>query len=550
MKAGVQATAIRGISLATLVMILAVSLAGPPPAAAGVPRAPRASVAQGVLVGRWARVDGVRLSEFRGIPYAAPPVGRLRWRPPQPASHWSGARDARRFGPRCMQLPLFGDMVFRSEGMSEDCLYLNVWASVVSPVPGAARPRPVLVYFFGGGFVGGDGSERRYDGASLAARGIVMVTVNYRLGVFGFFALPALAAESPRHAAGNYGLLDQVAALEWVRANIAAFGGDPTRITIGGESAGAISVSALMASPLSKRWITGAIGESGALIAPLGPKPLAAAERQGAAFAAAVGARSLAALRALPASDLLRMSGPDAMPKLEFYPDVDGYFLTEDPAATFARGAQAHVPLLVGSNSEEQSSRTVLGGEAPTAAHYAAALVRLFGPLAGRAAALYPGGDRTAVLRSATALAGDLFIAHSTWAWMDLQRRTGRAPVYYYYFDRARPAKRNPAKGERPDTGAVHSGEIEYALGNLATNRVYAWTPTDYRVSRAMEGYFARFVATGDPNGAGRPHWPAVRAAGGGLLRETIGGDTHATIDREAARQTFLTRFFADHPSP
>ena len=523
--------------------------AGSRDAAAGVARAPRVNLTQGSLAGRWGSVGGIRVREFRGIPFAAPPVGALRWRPPAPAPKWRGLRDASRFAPRCMQRPLFPDMVFRSDRMSEDCLYLNVWAPAQSRWRARVHGgRPVLLYFYGGGFLAGDASEPRYDGASLASHGIVVVTANYRLGVFGFLALPALAAESPQRAAGNYGLLDEVAALDWVRANIAAFGGDRRRITIGGESAGSISVSALMASRLSKDSIAGAIGESGALIAPIAPLPLARAERLGRAFAAAVGARSLAALRAMPARELLQAtrSSPESA---AFQPDVDGDFLTEDPQRVFARGAQARVPLLVGTNSEEAPYQALLGASAPTPANYRHALARRFGAQAPRVAALYPGTDPATVRRSATALASDLFIAHSTWEWMDLQRRTGRAPVFFYRFDRARPPMRGAANAAGTDGGAVHSAEIEYALGNLDRNRVYAWTAADFAVSRIMQGYFRRFITTGDPNGTGLPTWPAARPARGGLLRQTIGTKTRTTIDREMARQRFLTQYFADHPS-
>ncbi len=510
--------------------------------------APRVTLAAGTLEGRWAQLDGVRLREFRDIPYAAPPVGALRWRPPQPPPAWQGVRAAQRFGPRCMQLPLFSDMVFRSNGMSEDCLHLNVWTPAAASASGPPAKLPVLVYFYGGGYVGGDGSEPRYDGASLAARGIVTVTVSYRLGVFGFLALPALAAESPQHAAGNYGLLDQVAALRWVRANIARFGGDPAQVTIGGESAGAISVSALMASPLSRQLFARAIGESGALIAPIAPLPLAQAEQQGSAFAAKLGADSLAALRAMPASALLQASGAAGAPSA--MPDLDGYFLTEPPAVTYARGAQAQVPLLLGTNSQEGYYTAILQKESPTPAHYRAALQRLFGVEAARALALYPGSSEAQVQRSATALAGDIFIAHSTWRWMDLQRHSGHAPVYFYYFAQPRPAKRQPAPGERPDAGAVHSGEIEYALGNLDGNKVYAWTPADRATAQVMEGYFAQFIKTGNPNIAGLPDWPAVRAAEGGLLRQVIDAHTDTEIDRGAARQAFLQQFFVHHRAP
>ena len=526
-----------------LTWALALSLGA---AVAQAAEAPRAAVTGGTVIGKAATVNGVALHEFQGIPYAAPPLGALRWKPPQPVTAWKAARDASSFGPRCMQLPLFGDMVFRSRGMSEDCLYLNVW----TPAAAGSGKRPVLVYFFGGGFVAGDGSESRYDGASMAAKGIVAVTVNYRLGVFGFLATPALAAESPQHAAGNYGLLDQAAALRWVRANIARFGGDPAHITIAGESAGSISVSALMAAPSTKKLMVGAIGESGALIDPIAPQSLQQAEADGTAYMQHVGAASLDALRKMPAESLLQATRPPSGPAFHFDPDVDGLFLTEPPAATFARGAQAHVPLLLGSNSQEGFYPAVLKNEAPTPANYRTALQRLFGDQADEALRLYPGATEEEVKRSATALAGDLFIAHSTWRWMDLQRKTGKAPVYFYYYAHPRPAKVHPAPGELPDSGAVHSGEIEYALGNLDGNAVFAWTPADRKVSRVMQAYFANFIAHGDPNSEGLPKWPAVAASQGGLLRQTIDVDTHTEVDHGAARQAFLQRFLSTHANP
>jgi para-nitrobenzyl esterase len=266
------------------------------------------------------------VDEFKGIPYAAPPVGSLRWKPPRPVIAWAGVRTADHFGPRCMQLSLYGDMVFRSDGMGEDCLDLNVGA----PIGSEGKRLPVLVCFFGGGFQAGDGSEPRYDGTSLARRGIVTVTVNYRLGAFGFLALPALANESPHHAAGNYGLLDQAAALRWVHRNIAAFGGNPDELTIGGESAGSMLVSALMASPLSKTLMQRAIGESGAVLGNLKPRPLALAERQGEAFEKEIGATSLQQLRAMPAARLFAGAGNNGTPR--FMPGVDGYFLPRSSA--------------------------------------------------------------------------------------------------------------------------------------------------------------------------------------------------------------------------
>ena len=525
----------RGAAAVAMMMLACTAL----PAGA---TAPTVSLTAGTIAGNSSTEGDVALREFHGIPYAAPPVGALRWKPPQPVAPWSGVRKAQRFGPRCMQRPIFSDMVFRSDGVSEDCLYLNVWA----PAQATGNKLPVLVYFYGGGYVAGDASEPRYDGASMAAQGIVTVTVNYRLGVFGFLALPALAAESPQHAAGNYGLLDQNAALHWVRQNIARFGGDPAKITIGGESAGSMSVSALMASPLSREVIAGAIGESGALIAPLAPLSLAVAQQRGEKFMAQVGADSLAALRAMPADALLQATADESTPR--FAPDIDGYFLTESPAATFARGAQAAAPLLLGSNSQEGSHVGLLDGKAPTPANYRAALDRLFGAQAQRALALYPGNDEEAVKRSGTALAGDMFIAHSTWRWMDMHRHTGNAAVYFYYYDQPRPAKRQPAAGETADAGAVHSAEIEYALGNLDGNPVYAWTTDDRETSRMLQGYFAQFIKHGNPNGEGLPEWPAATESAGGLLRQTIDAHPHSAADNGAARQAFLQQFYASQP--
>jgi para-nitrobenzyl esterase len=498
--------------------------------------APTANIATGQLSGIHDASTG--LSEFKGIPYAAPPLGPLRWKAPQPVTAWSGVRKADHFGPRCMQRPLYSDMVFRSDGMSEDCLYLNVW----TPAHAANEKLPVLVYFYGGGFTGGDGSELRYDGASLAQRGIVTVTVNYRLDVFGFLALPALAAESPEHATGNYGLLDQNAALRWVQRNIAAFGGDPGQVTIGGESAGSMSVSAHMASPLSKGLMQRAIGESGSVLGNLSPRPLALAEKDSEAFMRKAGAHSLEQLRAMKAGALLAVADDKDLHALR--PTIDGYFLPRSPEAIYQAGEQAHIPLLVGSNSQEGDYTELLDKAAPTPANYRAAMKKILGAHTADALKLYPGKTDAEVKTSGTAFESDHFIAYATWRWMQLQRQTGQAPVYDYYFTQARPARRDGSAG--PDAGAVHSGEIEFALGNLPGNRVYAWTAADQRVSSVMEGYWANFIKTGDPNGAGLPHWPAATEKDGGLLRQVIGNDTHTCVDHNAARYDFLHDFEPD----
>ena len=505
--------------------------------------------ANGKIEGTGPQASGVR--EFRGIPFAAPPLGKLRWAAPQPAKDWPGVRKATDFGPRCMQQAVFGDMGFRSGGMSEDCLYLNVW----TPAKAAGAKLPVMVYFFGGGFVAGDGSEPRYDGESVAAKGIVTVTISYRLGVFGLMSHPELTRESPHHASGNYTLLDMNAALEWVRKNIAAFGGDPAHVTIAGESAGSIAVSAQMASPLSKGLFAGAIGESGSIMGALPPVPLADGEAQGAKFGAAVGAPTIAELRAMPADKLLEAAGKQGMPR--FSPTIDGYFLPEAPAAIFAAGKQSHVPLLAGWNSEEQGARSVLARDEPTLDNFRKAVTRLYGDHAAEVLKEYAPASNDEVTQVATDLASDRFIAFSTWKWIDAAGKTGGKPVYRYFYSRPRPRmsaaignvtaglaggvvkNQGPATNAPPPApkGAVHSAEIEYALGNLATNKVYDWTPEDYKVSRTMENYFANFIRTFNPNSADLPKWPASNAGG---AVQFLRIDAEPRVESEAHRGRYL----------
>src|SRR5579859_6849410 len=309
----------------SVLVVIAVGAAAIQPAFAS----DRVKIANGILESTAPPNDGVR--SFKGIPFGQPPVGDLRWREPQPVKNWKAVRNADQFGPRCMQRTSPGaDYWFRSNGMSEDCLYLNVW----TPAKSDAEKLPVMVYIFGGGFQNGDGSEPRYDGESMARHGIVAVSVNYRTNIFGFFVHPDLTKESPHHAAGNYGLLDQVAALQWVQKNIAAFGGDPKHVTVAGESAGSISVSALMASPLSKNLMAGAIGESGAMLRTLPPRPLTEAEREGIRFGASNGASSLAALRAMTAEQIQEAAAKAQ--GVRFSTAMDGYFLSKPLAETFA----------------------------------------------------------------------------------------------------------------------------------------------------------------------------------------------------------------------
>jgi para-nitrobenzyl esterase len=481
--------------------------------------------------------SGVRV--FRGIPFAKPPVGDLRWRAPQPANTWSGVRPAHRFGPRCMQRHFFDDMVFRSDGMSEDCLYLNVW----TPATSADERLPVLVYFYGGGLFTGDGSESRYQGESMARNGIVSLTVNYRLNLFGFLAHPELTAEAGYGASGNYGFLDQKAALEWVRDNIAAFGGDPNRVTIAGESAGSTSVSAMMGSPLTKHLIAGAIGSSGSLMGTLSPEPMAEMEQRGADFAKSIRAASLAALRAMPADTLLARTA--ALSPVHFAPAIDGYLFPKAPADLYAAGEQAHVPLLLGWNSQEMGWQALLGPSEPTVENFRKAVQTQYGANAEAILAVYTPASDTDVAAVATDLAGDRFTGFSTWRWADLHRRTGGGqPVYRYLYTRPRPAMRadaveDPSNIPPPATGAVHSAEIEYAMGNLPSNRVYDWTPEDYRVSEIFQTYYLNFVKTGNPNGPGVPHWP-VFGDGDAARVMRIDVQTAAEPERGAERYRVL----------
>lgn len=501
---------------------------------------------KGILEGVYS--SGIRV--FKGVPFAAPPVGELRWKEPQPVKNWEGVRKADKFGPRAMQRPVFGDMNFRSDGVSEDCLYLNVW----TPAQSNKERLPVLVYFYGGGMIAGDGSEPRYDGESMARRGIVAITVNYRLTVFGFLAHPELTKESPHHASGNYGLMDQAAALRWVKQNIAAFGGDPAKVTIAGESAGSFSVSAQMASPLSKHLFAGAIGESGSLLGAQSVVLRSVAEQTGVRFADSAGAQSLAALRAMPAGLLLQLT---AKPGLSRFPvTVDSYFLPKPPLEIYAAGEQSHVPLLVGWNSEENNYRSLLGNEKPTKEAYSNAVQKLYGDQAVEVLKQYAVNTDDEVMQSATDLAGDRFIGYSTWKWSDMQSKTGGKPVYRYLYARPRPAMRSEmgnvvaglaggviratdsaAIKTPPPRGAVHSAEIEYAMGNLPANRVYDWQPDDYRVSEIIQAYFVNFIKTGNPNGLGLPDWPAIKS---NIPASVMNINVNTKADTEKYRERYL----------
>lgn len=470
-------------------------------------------VTGGLLKGTTHSDTGVRI--YRGIPFAAAPIGDRRWKPPAPPEPWDGIREADEWGARCTQGTMFGSpLVTRDEAMQEDCLYLNVW----TPARAADEKLPVLVVFHGGGFASGSASEPRTDGEWFAEQGIVVVEPNYRLGLFGFLAHPELSDESGGRGSGAYGLLDQVAALEWVHNNVAAFGGDPNNVTINGESAGSLSVSAHMASPLSRDLVHKAIGQSGAFL----PSPsdsmalttLAEKERDGIRFAESVGAESLADLRRMPADELLEavMSRNAGW---GWGPGVDGYFLDRPVAEVYAAGNQADIPLLAGWTSAELGTTIAFAPDKPTVDSFAAGLADTFGERAAQAAEVYRARTDEEAMRAAAALASDLFIAYSTWKWIEVHAATGSAPVYRYRFDRTIPS--DPASR----FGAIHAADIEYAFNTLPSKQA-DWQPADRRVATTMATAFANFVRTGNPNGDGVPRWPEFGASGQVMVFDSV----------------------------
>ena len=478
--------------------LLALVLGVPIPAVAQL-RSVQARTANGVLEGV-VSADG-KVRTFKGIPYAAPPVGPLRWKAPQPAPSWTGVRKAVDYGPRCMQGRIFDDMVFHDDGPSEDCLYLNLWMP-----EGAAGRLPVMVWIYGGGFAAGSSSEPRQDGGNLSKMGVLVVSMNYRLGVFGFFSHPELARESGRNASGNYGLLDQLAALRWVHDNIATFGGDPGNVTIFGESAGSLSVSALMASPLARGLFQRASGESGAFFgATLPMRPHAQTEETDMKFAeSSLGTVSLEKLRALPAAQILEAAMKQK--GLRFVPNIDGYFLPEDAQTVFAAGRQSPVPLLAGWNADEGGNRSIFATEAPTRENFIAYARKRFGARAEEFLQLYPASTDAQAKRSAQDLAGDQFIAHATWKWIDLHHQTGRSPVFRYRFDQALPLSPSAASKPGAEPTAYHSAEIEFVFRVLSSKEL-PWRPEDRQLSELMASYWTNFAKTGDPNGPGLPRW-------------------------------------------
>ncbi len=468
--------------------------------------------------------DGVKF--FLGVPFAEAPVGELRWKAPQPLQPWKGVKETKAFGNDPMQPSIFGDMAFRGPAKSEDCLYLNIW----TPAKKDNEGLPVLIYFNGGGLMAGSGSEPRYDGEAIAREGVIGVTANYREGIFGFIAHPDLTEESPYKGSGNYGFLDQVAAIKWVKDNIKAFGGDPGRITIVGESAGSFSVSLLMASPLSKGDIAGAMLSSGAEVMPYAAVPLAEAEAQGKALLESKALGSIADARKVGADQLQAMLPPRGMANVV----LDGYFMKESADEVFSKGEQAQVPLLAGWNSQEGNPLQSLRGVAPTVANYKKAMKGTFGEMTDEIFQAY--GilkDEDVLSQKGVDLASDLFTGFPTWKTCDYHVLYSDCPVYRYKYMHPRPQvsakmgdmvgalaggvrkmteEERRAEAARPKVvpGAVHSADIEYAMGNLATNEYYEWNEDDYAISELFLSYYANFCKSGNPNGENLPKWDPI----------------------------------------
>jgi len=495
-RAGGAALVAAVVAVATLTSF---SFAGICRAAQGTPVV---RIAQGELAGV---VQGAA-DAFLGIPYAAPPVGRNRWRAPQPAPYWQGVRSATRFAASCWQhITPSGIGPWTHEYMpqgraSEDCLYLNIW----TPAPDVRRRLPVLVWIPGGGFVAGSGSAAVYDGAKLAAQGIVVVTINYRVGLFGFFVTPALAAEaaSEHEPPGNYGLQDMIAALQWVHRNIAAFGGDPDAITVGGQSAGAMAVHDLIVSPLATGLFRRAIAESG--LPDTVPTPsLSEAEKAGEKLARSKGAASLAALRALTPRELTA-AGPPAMQGPLLLPIADGVLLPAPPEKLLVPGAFADVPILAGIDGDEAtafSEGPLLKSMSRTA--WKALLEKTFGAHAQRFAALYPAGTGAQRARSARQLYRDLGLA-ALYGWSRAWTAHAHSPAYGYLFDHLEPGPQSSR------WGIFHSSELPYVFGTFDAAPERHFTAVDRATSARLMRYWVDFVKTGDPNGAGLPAWPAM----------------------------------------
>jgi len=491
-------------------------------------------VEQGLLTGTNGASASVRV--YLGVPYAAPPVGDLRWKAPQSAAPWKGVRKATEFSNACWQTPYPpAAAIYQAKlpPLSEDCLYLNIWTPAKSP-----KDRlPVMFWIHGGGFTRGTANTSAYNGEVLARKGVVVVTINYRLGIFGFFAHPGLSAESGHHVSGNYALLDQLAALAWVKKNIAAFGGDPGKVTIFGESAGSWAVNALMASPLAKDLFQRAIGESGGSFEPM--KSLDAAEKEGAKLgglltpdvvppksdpsqksesAASAYADVLKELRAMSPANLLKAGETEAV-----RPIVDGYVLPQDIATIFSQGKQNDVPLIVGYNADEGTTLAPQGVNMKMIVFTTGAHQR-YGAQADQFLKLYPAASDEEAVKSFYSAFRDQSFGWEMRTWARMSTRTGHQPAYLYYFSR------RPPGSQSDRLRAFHASELPYVFGTFFWP--FPWEDTDKKLSDAITSYWVNFAKTGNPNGESLPQWPAYNATADQSLEFGDQIVVHANINK------------------
>ncbi|MBI1782757.1 MAG: carboxylesterase family protein [Sphingobacteriales bacterium] len=429
---------------------------------------------------------------YKGIPFAAPPVAALRWKTPQPVTPWTGIKKCETFGasaPQGKPVPFSmytSEFLIPEEPINEDCLYLNVWTSSIK----STSKKPVIVWIHGGAFISGSGSCPIYDGENMAKKGVVFVTINYRLGVFGFLAHPELTKESPTHSSGNYAFLDQVEALKWVKKNIAAFGGDPNRVTIAGQSAGSFSVNALAASPIAKGLFQRVIAESGGMFnTDERTLTLPIAEQNGIKILEKVKTSSIAEMRNMPADDLAKAVGYGMVG-----PVIDGYVLPENIYNIYSQGKQNDVPVLTGWNRDEGFAPP----NTPSPEDYKTSAQKKYGELADAFLSAYPGNTTDEIKRSQVVLARNTTFAWHAYTWARLQTAKQKNKVFLYQFDKVPP--------ENEQYGAFHSAEIAYALNSLHTWH-RPWTEADKNIENIMSSYWVNFAANGDPNGKGLPLW-------------------------------------------
>lgn len=487
-----------------------------------------ANVAGGRISG--AIVDGV--AEFKGIPFAAAPVGPLRWKAPQPVRPWSGVRQTVAFGPACLQDPTMANRMAPGVALSEDCLYLDVWTPAKAP----NERLPVIAWIYGGGFTGGMTSAPLYDGAHFARKGVVFVSISYRVGALGFLATPALSRESG-HGSGNYGLLDQIAGLKWIQKNIAQFGGDPSEVTLLGHSAGGFSVSMLAGSPLARGLFRGVISESGANFTPPEDSPWAGgsiatlrmAEAEGRKWLQSLGATTLAKARELSGDAIVAAQRGRGAPR--FWPPVDGYVITGDQYRLWSAGRFNDTPILVGDVSDEAAGFGVHEID-PTA--FVSEVRRGYGKEADAILAAYPHATEAQATRAATELRSDTTFDWGQYTWARLEATDGKHKAFVYYFDR--PSARDP-------DGSPHGQEVGYVFGNLGVGGRPAPTETDRAISEEMQGYWVNFAKRGDPNGAGLPHWPAFTPSAPLVMRIGVdpGPAAIAHRDRLEALDAYYT---------